>query len=327
LENLADAIVRQVELLPGVESVSVSNQPLAGGGSNGFMSKTPDGRPMGFGIVAVRPNFFSTMRIPYRAGRQLNAADNASARKVMVVNERFARDYFPNSNAVGAMISMNNSQVEIVGVVGDAKLRNVREDIGPVAYAPYPQMPQLVSSLTFSVRTAFDPAGVATAIRETVRQVDSTLPISNLRTQQQAIERTLTQERLFAGLSATLGAIGLLLTCVGLYGLMSYSVARRIHEFGIRMALGATRGNVIRPVLLEAAAIVGAGLLLGFVGGQIVVRILSEMLASFLYRLEPSDPVVLATAAVAVFVAGLVAGYIPAMRASRVDPSSALRCE
>jgi predicted permease len=274
--------------------------------------------------AVVSPTFFDTMEIPLAAGRGFTERDTKNAPIVAIINERAARLYFPNESALGRRFGRTlheRGQIEIVGIVRDAKYNNVREAAPPTMYTPYQQ--GYSGSMTFEVRTAADPLAAIPAVRDAVRAVDPNIPIINLTTQEAEVENRFKQERLFAQAGAAFGALALLVASVGLFGLMSYSVARRTNEIGIRMALGAERADVLQLVMRESMILVLAGVLLGVAGAMAA----SRQIASLLFGLAPADPMTIAAAIVAMMLLSSVAAYLPARRASRIDPIVALRYE
>jgi ABC-type antimicrobial peptide transport system permease subunit len=213
--------------------------------------------------------------------------------------------------------------VEIVGVVRDAKYNNIRSAAPPTIYRPFQQAYGGVA--TFEVRTEGDPLGIVPAVREAVRAADPVLPLLGVTTQAQEVENRFKQEKLFAQASALFGGLALLVASIGLFGLMSYSVARRTYEIGVRMALGAERRRVMQLVMRESMTLVAAGIVVGLAAAAAAAA--SRLVANLLYGLTPLDPVTMAGAVVVMLVISALAGYLPARRAARVDPMVALRVE
>ena len=276
-------------------------------------------------VLNVGPNFFETMRIPLLAGRTYDAQnfDNASAKKakVAIVNQSFAGRFFRGRNAIGELICLDDKKppdVEIVGVVGDTKYYGLREDIEPTMY--FPMQP---GGGTFEVRTALDPKLVIPSIRGVVRSVDTNLPLARLMTQSEQIDRAMYRERLVAWLSGAFALLALVVACIGLYGLLSFEVARRTHEVGVRMALGASPRQVFGLVLGRGVRVVALGAVIGIVAALDLTRYLQ----SLLYGVRPIDPLAYAAVTVLLLAVTMGACYVPARRATKVDPMVALRYE
>ena len=325
---------------PGVKSASYSTLPLLSNqlGITGFhWPGTAQDQISMADTLAVGPNFFATMHIPFLAGRDFSASDfkvsaansgvtPTSARTAVIVNQAFVQKYLGKENPLGkqfgeAVAAEDHPALpgyEIVGVVRDTKYNDLRREINATMYTP-----QGAGRATFELRTAADPQAILPAIREVVAQVNTNLPLFDVKTESEQIDRLLFQERLVARLSGFFGLLALVLACVGLYGLLSYEVSRRTREIGIRMALGAHPGTVLKLVLRQgiALAIVGAGVGIGVAVG--VMR----YLASMLYDVHANDPLTMIGVAVLLIIVALAACYIPARRAMRVDPMVALRYE
>jgi predicted permease len=269
--------------------------------------------------MVVSPTFFGTMEIPIVAGRGFTPRDAADAPGVVVINEQAVRKFFPNENPIGRRLGEGSRQREIVGVLRDAKYNSVRDAAVPTAYAPYAQNPQ--GSATFEVRTAGDALASIGAIRDAVRRIDADLPLINVTTQLEEVERRFVREKVFAQAYLLFGGLALVVAAVGLFGLMSYSVARRTNEIGIRMALGAARRDVLRLVMGESMILVGAGVVIGLGGAMAASRLVSNLL----FGLAPTDPATMVGAMTAIVLTSALAGYLPARRAARVDPMVALR--
>jgi predicted permease len=274
--------------------------------------------------VRIAPNFFETMGIPLLNGRALTSRDGETAPKVAVINEAAARKFFRDESPLGRRFGgtpEDSGQIEVVGIVGDVKYNSVRDEAPPTMYVPYVQSP--IGAMAFEIRTAGDPAGAIPAIREAVRQVDPTVPLTDISTQVDQIERRFSQERVLARAYTLFGGLALLVASIGVFGLMSYSVARRTNEVGIRMALGAQREDVVRLVMGESMMLVAAGVAIGL-GGAIAA---GRTVSSLLFGLAPTDPLAMAGAITVMVLVSALAGYLPARRASRIDPMVALRCE
>jgi predicted permease len=270
----------------------------------------------------VDETFLGTMGIRVLRGRAIAASDTAGAAAAAVINEALARQLFGTSDVVGRQFRLGlrtDTPLEIVGVAADARYTSMRADPPPTAYLSYRQQP--VSAFTLEVRTEGDAKAMAPTIREAMREVDAALPLVDLRTQDDQILASLTEERLFAGLATLLGAVTLLLSGIGVYGLLAYAVTRRTQEIGVRMALGAARGSVRWMILRQSLVLAGIGLGLGIPAAMYGTRVVESML----FGLTPRDPVTIAAAALVMALVALAAAYLPARRASRVDPIVALR--
>jgi predicted permease len=338
LAALYQQMTEHLEAVPGVKSVTFSRMTLLAQGSSDrsvFLpgsALSPDGvaKPVGeVYLHQVRENFLDTMEIPLMLGRTLNSRDDAKSPKVAVVNQTFVQKYFPNENPIGKRFGFDptlTSDVEIVGLARDAKYTRQRDDTPPTAYLPWRQEIRSVGTLTFEVRTDGEPTAFTGAIRQAVRDVDSNLPLRDVKTQIQQADETLAMERLFAKLLSLFGLLAQQLAAIGLYGVMAYSVSQRIHEIGIRMALGATRAKVLRMIVRQGMTLTLIGVALGLGGAYVLTKYL-ESLTSMLFGVRPRDPLTFAVIAVGLTVVALVACFIPARRATKVDPMVALRYE
>ena len=265
------------------------------------------------------------MRLPILRGRALDQRDHAASQRVAVVNGVLARQLFQTEDVVGRRFRLGLRQTspfyEIVGVAANARYTAVRENMPPTAYLAAAQQP--VGPATFEVRVAGSAAAFAATARDVVRRLDDQLPLVGVRTIEDQIARSLSQERLFAQLAMLLGLVTLALSAIGLYGLLAYGVAQRVPEIGLRMALGAERGAVRWMVLRQSLVLAAVGLAAGTAGAVAGTR----LIASMLYELPPRDPATVVAAAGIMLLTCVLAGYLPARRASRVDPLIALRAE
>jgi predicted permease len=323
-------LLERIAAVPGVRAVALSNPALLSGGVNstGIFVR---GRVYEVGRrdydnsinrLVVSPNFFDTMEIPVVRGRSLSARDDEAAPKVVVINEAAVRKYFPNEDPIGQRFGSSietSNTLEVVGVLRDAKYNSVRDPAPPTMYVPYRQT--RVGSAVIEVRTAGDPTGVTSGVREAVRQLDSALPMMDVSTQLEQLERRFQQEKLFAQACTLFGALAMIVAAIGLFGLMSYTVSRRTNEIGIRMALGAQRGDVMRQVLRESMILVAVGVVVGVAASVGAGQFLTTML----FGLEPTDVLTIVAATVVMAAVSVLAGFLPARRASRVDPMVALR--
>ena len=327
-----EQMLGRIKNIPGVRSVSLSvHEPLSTNVSDS--SVKVQGATPGRGddltpvdVEPVGPDYFRTMETPLLAGREFAAADRAGSPRVVIVNESMARHFFGNTNPIGRRVSIpayraDTSWLEIVGEVRDIKVHDLRESSTLMLYVPMFQAPE--GGAAFEVRTAIDPASVQTAILAAAKAIDSRLPIYSVKSLSDQFDDSLVEERLVASLSGLFGLLALLLTCVGLYGLMAYTVNRRTGEIGIRMALGAERGRIARMVLRETLLLVACGLAIGVPAAALV----SRWIGSQLFGLHPGDPTTFVAACAAMTTVTMMASYLPARRAASVDPMRALRSE
>jgi len=326
---LYEQMLARIEAVPGVVRASISRHPLLSG-SSAISNISVDGKEPSKDytyVQRVRANFFETMEIPLVQGRSLTEQDDERAPKVAVINQAMARKHFPGDDPIGKRFGLggleHSRDVEIVGVVSDAKYTSLRMETPPTIYFPFRQQASALGQMNFEVRTAGDPTALVSSIRDAVSEVDKNLPLFDVKTQQQQADQSLTQERLFATLSGFFGLLALLLGCIGLYGVMSYAVARRTNEIGIRMALGATAPRVTRMVMRETMVLVTAGVAIGLGTALAATRLIESML----FGLAPNDPLTISLAALLMIAVAALAGYLPARKAAKVDPMIALRYE
>ena len=319
----------RIGAIPGVRSATFSSIGMMAR-TRAILRVTPGGQETDakesslFNEVGSR--FFETMGIPILRGRATDERDLPGALVAVVANREFGRYFFHEDNPLGKTFINSNLGVtttyQIVGICADTRYGELRDAIKPIFYAYFPQDPH-AGRVTFEVKMAGDEAGIIKQIRRAVGAIDADLAITDVRTQTEQIEDTLSQERLLASLAAAFGALALVLACIGIYGVMAYAVARRTSEIGIRVALGAEPRRVARMVLRETMLLAAAGLVIGVPAALF----LSRFTQSFLYGLKPNDPSTLAAAVAMLTAAGALAGYLPARRAARVDPLTALRHE
>jgi predicted permease len=307
--------------LPGVVSVSYASDALLDGGlwTTGVHLEDQEAKDTReTQMLATGPDYFETMRIPILQGRGFRDSDMHSAPLVAVVNRSFVRKFLPSRYPLGSHFERDGQKYEIVGVVADTKYEDLTSDTAPTAYIPLRN-----GEVTFALRSAISPSSLVPAVRSVVNEVDSNLPVFQVRTQSQTIDRLLFSQRLMARLFSMFGGLALLMASIGLYGLLSYDVARRRTEIGIRTALGAQQSDVLGLIIRQ-------GLLLVFVGlfcGMTLAFLLTRYLRSFLYGVQPMDLLALAAASMVLVIVALFACYIPARRATKVDPMVALRYE
>lgn len=334
-------LLDRLRTTPGVQSASVSNHVLISNSVSIASARRLDEPDPAPGparnaflhthqawILTVDERFFQTLGMPVLRGRTFTRGDAGSA-PVAIVNQRLARQLFDGGDAVGRQFSLGTVRrqkavgLTIVGVVGDAKYGSMRDGKPPTMYLYYRQPAGMKGVPTFIVRTAGAPLALSSTVREIVRAMDPGVPVYGMVTQQEQIAASLRQERLFARLATLLGAIALLLSGIGLYGLLAYGVARRTPEIGLRMALGAQRGRMLWMILRESLVLAAAGLAIGVP----LALAGTKVLASLLFGLDARDPATLIGASLFTIALAAAAGYLPARRAARIDPLVALRAE
>jgi predicted lysophospholipase L1 biosynthesis ABC-type transport system permease subunit len=245
------------------------------------------------------------------------------------VNQSFAKQFLPDGSPIGKRFGLEPDEaggIEVVGLALDAKYTSQREKAPPTVYLPWGQELSALGSATFEVRTSGDPSLYVAAIRQAVREVDKDLPLKGIKTQAEQADETLAMERLFAKLFSLFGLLALVLAAVGLYGMLAWSVTRRNHEIGIRVALGASHGSVMKMILRQGLTLTLLGVVLGLAGASVLAMNI-QSLSHMLYGIEPTDPMTFGVIAVFLMLVALVACYIPARRATKVDPLVALRYE
>jgi macrolide transport system ATP-binding/permease protein len=333
LKSLYADLQRRFRTLPGVRNATMTHMPLVANWSSGTGITIPglskaNAEKLDTAVTQIGPEFFETMQIPILLGRPIDAHDREGAQAAAVVNEIFAKKYFPGASPIGRHFGFGNTDtvdMEIVGVAKNTRYNSLKREIPPVAYTSYLQAGKIrpVEWMYFELRTSGDPLALANTVRRIVHQASPQVPIADMTTQSRMIDSTIVQERTFADLCTCFGVLALVMACVGLYATMAYAVARRTSEIGIRMALGAVRRRIVWMVLREVLVLAAVGLALGFT----VVLETTAFLKSFLFGLKPNDPLTLAAAAAILIVCAILAGYTPASRASRIDPMAALRHE
>jgi predicted permease len=274
----------------------------------------------------IRENFLEAMEIPLVRGRGFTEKDDERAPRVAIVSETLARRFFPDEDPIGKRVGLDAEtagKIEIIGVARDTKYNSQRDDIEPLFYTPWLQESGSIGRMVFALRAAGEPTALASAVRQAVREVDSNLPVTEVKTQVAQASETLTQERVFASLLSFFGVIALLLAAIGLYGVMAYSVAQRTGEIGIRMALGAQTRDVLRLVIWQGLKLV----VIGVVIGSVAASLLKQVVESQLYGVEATDPMTFSVVGALLIAIALLACWIPARRAARVDPMIALRNE
>ncbi|MBO0720894.1 MAG: ABC transporter permease [Blastocatellia bacterium] len=336
IADLYQRMLAGIKAIPGVRSASLSQQALLSPSwtksSVVVQGRAPRPEDNSYSMEMPRqcevgPEYFETAGMAFLRGRGLTVNDDVNAPLVAVINETFARYYFGDENPIGRRFGggpESSGKIEIVGVVKDAKYNSLRESGLRTYYTPFFQDPsRWARGMTFQVRTSSDPTGIISAVRQAVREVDPDLPLFNIKSLDTQVDESLVQERLVGTISSFFGLLALLLAAIGLYGIMAYAVNQRTHEIGIRMALGAPRGAVLRMVLGQGMKLLSIGVVLGLAASFAATRII----ASYLFGVTATDPVTFAGVPILLVMVALTACIAPARRATQVDPLVALRYE
>jgi len=324
-----EQLIPRAAALPGVEGVAISNDlPLEGDDTTTGLSDVegrapfPRGQQPLVGVHAVNPGYFRSMGIPQLRGREFSASDNANSTPVVIINQKLAETLWPAQDALGKHFHlMGDKQSEVVGVVGNVLHNGLGESVSLESYLAFPQNPW--SYVGLAVRTHGDPGAVYGAVRSLVEQIDPELPVHDMRPMEQVVAETMASRRLTLWLVGAFAALAFVLASVGIYGVMSYAVTERVHEIGVRMALGAQRRDVLRLVVGHGMRHAAIGLLLGSVAAFLAARAMTTLL----FGIRPGDPLTYIGIALVLALAALLACYIPARRATSVDPMVALRYE
>ncbi len=332
IPGLYRQLLERIAAIPGVRGASLSHNGLFSGSDSvdpisveGYTP--PNGKNLQARYDQVGPNYFSALGIPMLKGREIGPEDTENSPRVGVINESLARFYFPDTDPIGKRITdefpSTRADFRVVGVVRDVKNNGLRRQPPRRFYVPFFHPIGQPDTANLVIRTAGGQQAVLAAIRREVQAVSKDLPVLSARTLSELVDQSLIQERLITVLSSFFGAVAALLASIGLYGIMAYAVARRTNEIGIRMALGAQKGDVIRLVLQETLLLVLSGIVLGVPAALAAARLVS----SRLFGLTPADPLTITAATLLLLAVAVLAGYLPARRASRVDPMVALRYE
>ncbi|MCU1259615.1 MAG: hypothetical protein JWO80_2500 [Bryobacterales bacterium] len=330
--RLQREILDRVGRMPGVRSASWSTMSPLGGRDRGvivdvatFVPRTETDKDIH--LVSVSPEYFETFGVPLLAGRAFTARDDRTAPKAAILNGTAAHFYFGDANPVGKKVRFarvpGDPVYEVVGVIKDVKHESLREPPPRFIYLPIPQSIDRINRLALAVRSSGDGMELAAPVRKEVQSARSTLLITNVSTMEKQVRLSLMRERLVSTLSMTFGALALVLAGIGLYGILAYAVTRRTNEIGIRMALGATKGGVVRSVLGEALALAGSGIAIGVPAALALGRVAKALL----YGVQPFDVPAFGWTVLLLLVFAALAGIVPARRASRLDPMSSLRSE
>ncbi len=331
LLNFFKQAIEQIRAIPGVESAGAINTIPFGGPHSGTnldiegQPKRPPGQDLHTGVCVTDANYFQTMRIPLKRGRLYTPQEVLEMRHVVVVNEAFARENFPGQDPIGQRVTIymkdENPPSEIIGIVGDNKHKGLDTEVEPMAFWPHAEL--VYSSMTITMRTRGESTNVAGAARNVIHQLDPDQPIGEVITMNGLMSRSVARSRFSSMLLAVFSAVALVMAAVGIYGVMSYAVQQRTHEIGVRMALGAQRGDVLRMILRQGTLLAVTGVVVGLAGSFGLTRVISTLL----FDVAATDKTTFAAVAIGLFAITFIASYIPAWRATRVDPLVALRYE
>jgi predicted permease len=321
-----DEVVRRVSALPGVRTAATSaTLPL------NWIRITPilpEGQPdvplpqrPFVDIEAISPQWFQTLRVPLRAGRDFTATDKADSPKVVIVNETFARHFWPNQNPIGKHIVVGRGPVpaEVIGMAADIKNKGIDQDTQVQLYLPFPQLPW--GDMNLLVRTAVEPHSIISAVRAQIAMVDPDQPITKIQTVQEIMDASRSQPRFTMLLLGVFSATALALAIIGIYGVLSYSVAQRRQEFGIRLALGAEHADILRLVVRQGLTLAIAGVVIGLIAALLLTR----LMASMLYNVGSLDVATFLFTPLLFVGIAFLASYFPARRATKVHPIEALK--
>jgi putative ABC transport system permease protein len=325
-------LLEKVGAIPGVESASADNRPpmFSGSNSTSFVLQSqpvPPGNEPTADCRVVRPDYFKTLRIPVLAGREVAESDDEEAPDVVVINRTLAEQYFGGEDPLGKYVQIYPPEPKrwrkVIGVVGDVRLLGLDSQINPAIYVPIAQnpYPAPMRSGFLVVRSSLETSSLVEAIRSEIKTIDAGVPVSQVRTMESVVSDSLAQRRMNMSLLVVFAALAALLAGVGIYGVMSYSVAERTHEIGVRMALGASSGAVVGMIIFAAARVTALGIAAGIAAALATTRVMS----SLLFEVSAADPLTYALIAALLAGVALIASYVPARKAARVDPMVALR--
>jgi len=348
VQSFYQRLTEELRAIPGIRSVGLATtRRLDGDEWDSFLTvegySAPErGNPVQGYMDKISPDYFATLGVPMISGREFTSSDDRpfktgedldAAASVAIINESFARHYFPGRNPIGRHIGFGSdpgtkTNMEIIGVVKDFKYIGLRDEIPDQVFLPYLETGFTGQShMTVYFRTAVGPAPVMLAARQKVHELDANIPVVAMRTTEEQISESLATERMIASLSSVFGLLATLLATIGLYGVMSYAVARRTREIGIHVVLGASPSSVLKMVMHEVLFLIGVGLAVGIPASIAAVRLGGHWISAILFGVLPTDAPTIALAALLMGTVALLAGYFPARRAMRVDPMVALRYE
>jgi predicted permease len=328
-----EEVLRRIRSLPGVESAAVAgNLPFTYNGDSATIAVEgiPDPPVDQWPNViyrAIGPGYFSTMGIPLIRGREFTDQDGADSKKVVVISDKTAQRYWPGQDPIGKRLKpgATNSDIpwrEVIGVVKDVRQNDFIAQPKMQMYLPYRQMKNLAAN-ALVVRTSLEPTSLATSMRNAIWAVDKDQPVANIDTMEHIVSEAIARQRFSMLLLGIFAVLALVLTAVGIYGVMSYSVAQRTHEIGIRMALGARRADVLQMTVKQGLKLVGAGMIIGLAAAFLLTRVM----ASLLFGISATDPITFVGISLVLLVVAILASYVPALRATKVDPIIALRAQ
>ncbi|MBN2314091.1 MAG: FtsX-like permease family protein, partial [Sedimentisphaerales bacterium] len=324
LVDCYERVREAISSLPGVHSVALSSITLLSGSSTSYAITIP-GRPTDEHFqpnqMIISDGFFSTMGIGLLSGRDFNQADDQGSAPVAIVNQNFCKSFFPDDDCLGKTFNVGGTVYQIVGLCCNARYDDLRGEAPPIMYFPYRQRPE--DRMTFEVRAVLPAMSLVPAVRRLVARIDNNLPLENVATQQQVVRNRFVPERLFAGLCGVLAFLALLLSSIGLHGLMAYDVERRIPEMGIRLALGARPKDVAWSIVCQALILATIGIMIGIPAALALAR----LARSAFFGIEPHDPMTFALSIILLLGVAVFAAWMPAHRASKTDPMEALRYE
>jgi predicted permease len=324
-----DDLLRHVSALPGVRSAAISAAlPLV---PKRITPVLPEGQPevplaeRPFIIIeAISPAWFQTLRVPMQAGREFTDADNATAPKVVIVNQALARRYWPGQNPIGKHIVVGRQTAsEVVGMAADVKNSGLALDAKPQLYLPFPQLPW--GNMNLLLRTANDPHGMISAVRAQIAALDSDQPVTNIQTVDELMDASRAQPRFILLLLGVFSGAALVLAIIGIYGVLGYSIAQRCQELGIRLALGATKTDILRMVVAQGLSLTAIGVAIGLAAALVLSWLMASVISGFLYKISVRDLTTFVITPLVFLVIALFASYLPARRATEVDPNEALR--